>query len=123
MGQPVTTEQLHQHACIVDNNYPGVNRWTLGPANSPVTINVNSNIELNGARAARELVLPGHGIGFLPSFAITDDIKQGNLIGLLPEYASEPIGIYAAYPNRKHLSAKVRLFIDIAVEYCKEGAY
>ena len=71
---------------------------------------------MNSARAGRELVLAGHGIGFLPSFAIADDIKQGKLKAVLPMHVPEPIGIYAVYLNRKHLSAKVRLFIEMAVE-------
>lgn len=120
-GEPDTPQQLSDHQCVLDSNYPGGNHWTLGRADKGdkfVTIEVQPRIMVNSARAGRDLVLGGHGIGYLPSFAIADDIHQGRLKLLLPDYASEPIGIYAVYLHRKHLSARVRLFIDMAVEHC-----
>jgi DNA-binding transcriptional LysR family regulator len=115
-GEPEEPRQLSHHHCILDSNYAGGNHWTLGRADQIITVEVQPHLIVNSARAGRELVLAGHGIGFLPSFAIADDIKQGKLKAVLPMHVPEPIGIYAAYLNRKHLSAKVRLFIEMAVE-------
>lgn len=60
-----------------------------------------------------------HGVAFLPSFAVAEDISRGRPKKLLPDYVSELIGIYAVYLHRKHLSAKVRLFIDLVIERYK----
>ena len=76
-------------------------------------------LKVNSAHAARELVLADHGVAYLPSFAVAEDISQGRLKKLLPDYVSESIGIYAVYLHRKHLTAKVRLFIDLVIEHCK----
>lgn len=122
-GEPVRPQQLADHACLVDSNYPGGNHWKLGSLNDPVSIEVKPRLIVNSARAGRDLVMAGHGIAFLPSFAITDDINKGRIKRLLPEYASEPIGIYAVYQHRKHLSAKIRLFIDEMNENFKLDAY
>lgn len=84
---------------------------------------IHPSIVVNSARAGRELVRAGHGIAFLPSFAIADDINKGQIKRLLPDYVSEPIGIYAVYQHRKHLSAKTRLFIEAMNEYFKLNAY
>lgn len=115
-GEPSTPQQLIDHQCVLDSNYPGGKHWTLGTGDKQVTTNVQCRLIVNSARAGRELVLAGHGIGYLPSFAINEDVSQARLKLLLPDYAVEPIGIYAVYLHRKHLSAKVRLFIDMAIE-------
>lgn len=121
-GEPNTPQQLIEYPCVLDSNYPGGKHWTLGSGIKQVTTEVQPRLMVNSARAGRELVLAGHGIGYLPSFAIAEDISQGRLKWLLQEYASEPIGIYAVYLHRKHLSAKVRLFIDKAIEYYNVAA-
>jgi len=113
---PGKPQQLGRHQCVLDSNYPGGNIWTLGQGAQQTSVEVHTHLMVNSARAARDLVLAGHGIGYLPSFAIAEEIKQGRLQHLLPDYVSEPLGIYAVYLNRKHLSAKVRTFIDMAVD-------
>jgi len=118
-GEPTQVAELAHHACVLDNNYPGGTHWTLGRGENTVRTEVNPRIVVNSARAARTLLLAGHGIGYLPSFAVTDDLAQGRLKHLLPNYVPEPVGIFALYPHRKHLSAKVRLFIDMAMEHGK----
>ena len=118
-GEPRTPHQLIDHQCVLDSNYPGGRHWPLDNGDKLVTIDMQPHLKVNSARAARELVLAGHGIAYLPSFAVAEDISQGRLKKLLPDYVSEPIGIYAVYLHRKHLSAKVRLFIDLVIEHCK----
>ena len=122
-GEPVEPGQLTEHSCVLDSNYPGGNHWQLGSKNKPVNIEVKPRLIVNSARAGRELVRAGHGIAFLPSFAIADDINKGQIKRLLPDYASEPFGIYAVYQHRKHLSAKTRLFIEAMNEYLKLNAH
>jgi DNA-binding transcriptional LysR family regulator len=117
-GEPAQPRQLADHACVIDSNYPGGTHWTLKIGENTSTTEVNTNLVVSSARAARELVLAGHGVGFLPSFVVADDITQGKLKRLLSDFPTEPLGIYAVYPHRKHLSAKVRLFIDAAIEHC-----
>jgi DNA-binding transcriptional LysR family regulator len=117
-SEPLKPQQLVDHACVIDSNYPGGTHWTLGIGENTSTTEVNASLVVSSARAARELVLAGLGIGFLPSFVVADDITQGKLKRLLSGFPTEPLGIYAVYPHRKHLSAKVRLFIDAAIEHC-----
>ena len=121
-GEPVEPGQLADHRCVLDSNYPGGNNWKLGSGDNPVSVEVKPRLIVNNARAGRELVRAGHGVGFLPSFAIADDIKKGRLQPLLPKYASEAIGIYAVYQHRKHLSAKTRLFIEEMHQHFKDDA-
>jgi len=115
-GEPFEPQQLKDYCCITDRNYPGLNHWDLGSGVNVASVEVESNIVVNSARVAREYVLAGHGIGLLPSFVIMDDIHKGKVKHILSNYPSESLGIYAVYPHRKHLSAKVRLFIDAVLK-------
>jgi DNA-binding transcriptional LysR family regulator len=120
-GEPEQPAQLAEHACVVDSNHPAGTRWKLGSGNGVVTVDVPTRILVNSARGARELVLAGQGISYLPSFAVSDDIAAGKLKRLFPGFEQKPLGIFALYPHRRHLSAKVRLFIETAVELCGDG--
>lgn len=116
---PRNVAELARHRCVLDNNYPGGRRWSLGRGDHVASVEIKPCIVVNSARAARTLLLAGRGIGYLPSFAVADDLAQGRLQRVLPDYESEVVGIYALYPHRKHLSTKLRLFLDMAVEQCK----
>jgi DNA-binding transcriptional LysR family regulator len=49
-------------------------------------------------------------------YVVGPDLKSGRLMRLLPEYVHEKASILAVYPHRRHLSPKVRAFIDFLVE-------
>ncbi len=115
-SRPQQVQDLAQHRCILDSNYPGGKHWTLGQGKSAETVTVQTHLIVNSARAARDLIRAGHGIGLLPSFAVDEDIEQGRLIALLPDAMPESLGMYALYLSRKHLSAKVRVLVDRLVE-------
>jgi DNA-binding transcriptional LysR family regulator len=52
-----------------------------------------------------------------PAFVVGPEIRAGRLVPLLQDFAPPPLPIYAVYPSRKHLSAKVRRFVDFLVEH------
>lgn len=110
---PATLEGLSGTPCIVDSNNPDGNQWTLVNEFGTTILPVEESIRVNNARAARDLVLDGNGIGFLPSFVVQKYLDKGSLINIFDNYASQPIGIYAIYLHRKHLSVKVRTMIDL----------
>lgn len=64
----------------------------------------------------RLAAISGAGLIFQPLFIVADDLAAGRLVQVLADYPSAELGIYALYPSRKHLSAKVRTFVDFLVE-------
>lgn len=66
----------------------------------------------NNSVMVYHMILAGHGIGYVPDCLIHDDLAEGRLIRLLPGYQMPSHPLYAAYPDRQYLSAKVRSFID-----------
>lgn len=113
---PQSITELTDHPCIIDNNHPDGAHWQLTDGEQESMVTVEDRIQVNNARAARELVLAGNGIGLLPSFAVDEDLATGRLIRVLDRYSTQPIGIYAIYLHRKHLSPKVRKLLDMLVD-------
>lgn len=64
----------------------------------------------------RTMLLGGAAIGWLPDFHAADDVANGSLIRLLPEWRTGSVEAHAIYPNHRSLSAKVRVFIDALIE-------
>ena len=119
-GVPHTPNALAEHYCIFDSNYKHKGKWIFEQDEQQIIVPIRSQIIVNSARAVHELLLNDKGISLLPSFVVETDIKEGRLVRLMQDYEVEPTGVYALYPHRKHLSAKVRLFIDDLVHAFQE---
>ena len=69
-------------------------------------------MQVNNGDTIRLAALSGMGVILQPSFLVGDDLKAGRLVQLLPDWQGPTYGVYALYPSRKHLSAKVRVLVD-----------
>ena len=110
-------KDLSKHRCIIDSNYKPGGRWLFHKSNKKIEVEVKAAIEVNSVRAVRKLLLKGSGVGICPLFAVAEDIKSGRLIKVLNSYETAELGLYAVYSHRRHLSAKVRLFIDFLIKH------
>jgi DNA-binding transcriptional LysR family regulator len=77
---------------------------------------VKGTLHSNNGELHAEAAAGGIGIAFEPDMILAPYLREGRLVPLLPGYLLPPLPIYAVYPSRKHLSAKVRVFIDFLVE-------
>jgi DNA-binding transcriptional LysR family regulator len=80
-------------------------------------------MQMNNSLAIREALLCGAGITLMPSFIVGEDIKAGRLREVLTDYRAQEFSIYAVYPERRHLSPKVQVFIDFLKKRFSEPPY
>ena len=66
----------------------------------------------NSSLALREALLAGLGVTVTPESYVGADIRSGRLRRLLPDYSLDDLTLYALYPSSRHLSPKVRAFVD-----------
>jgi DNA-binding transcriptional LysR family regulator len=59
--------------------------------------------------------IAGGGVILMPTFIVGDELRAGRLVRLLPDYPLPEQGLHALYPPGRHLSAKVRSFVDFLV--------
>ncbi|MCL6707609.1 LysR substrate-binding domain-containing protein [Pseudomonas sp. R2.Fl] len=78
-------------------------------------------VAVNDARSYVTAVQSGLGIAQIPRFMIREALKSGELVQVLPEWNVEPIPLYIVYPPNRHLSNKVRVFVDWLVKLLAEA--
>jgi DNA-binding transcriptional LysR family regulator len=111
-GTPQTPADLAGHACLGYTLTGGGADWRLEGADGPVTVPIAGPIRADNGDIIRLAALSGAGVLFQPEFIVGADLDAGKLLRLLPDWQSAELGVYAVYPSRKHLSAKVRTFVD-----------
>ena len=114
-GVPQTPADLAGHACLGYTLTGTGADWRLESPDGPVIVPILGPIRADNGDIIRLAALSGAGILFQPHFIVGDDIEAGRLVRVLPDWQSAELGVYAVYPSRKHLSAKVRTFVDFLV--------
>lgn len=66
----------------------------------------------DSAAVLQAFALRGHGVAVLPQWLVQDDLEAGRLVRLLADHRFAPQGVYAVYPDTRHLPLKVRAFMD-----------
>ncbi|KZN36123.1 hypothetical protein N483_22935 [Pseudoalteromonas luteoviolacea NCIMB 1944] len=113
-GKPHHPRELSKHHCICYSNLKHPDRWEFtDQAGKSFTVDVRKRANINNGHMQAAMAIDGIGISRLPEFYLADAIEQGQLEILLEAYLQRPVEVYVVYPSRKHLSPKVRYFIDI----------
>lgn len=115
-GTPKTPEDLTQHEWIIFSLLPTPNHYTFTKNKVSKKIQVKGRIKTNNGHAVRNLICEGAGISALTKFVVGKDLKNGNLIQLLPEYTIQDVGVYAVFHHKQQQQAKIRTFIDFLVK-------
>ena len=122
-GTPLHPAELARHAVISYSYWSTKDEWRFTGPDGPVTVKTHPCIHTNNGDTCRAAALSHQGIILQPSFLVGRDLAQGTLVELMPDYRSIELGIYAVYPTRKHVSAKVRALIDFLVaHFAQQGS-
>lgn len=115
-GTPRDIEELDNHRLLVFGTRPDSHPWVLTDGETSFNIPIGSPSMLSDhAGALLDAALAGMGITCLPGLLIQEHVAAGRLRILFPDHATPEVPISVVYPTRRHLSAKVRLFIDLLV--------
>lgn len=106
---PARPADLLDHSCLLYSQQVSGSSWRFA---SGTTVNVRGRVRLDSGEALLRAAVAGLGIAWLPDFYVASHVAEGGLVRLLEEYEVEPLGIWAVYPHRCHLSLKVRLAVD-----------
>jgi len=110
-GSPSEPSELCKHNCL---GYHGPTElWIFTNGDE---IETSGSLCADNGDALRQAAVAGLGVVRLPTFLIADDVRAGRLVGLLTEYTQLESGLFAVYPESRHLSPKVRAMLDWLVE-------
>lgn len=115
-GIPETPADLAQHKIINYSYLKQPNQWSIrDQAGELHQVQLQSRVLTNSPEMELSLCLAGHGITRMPRFNLSDEIETGKLVELFSDFQRQSIDIFLVYPSRKHVSSKVRCFIDFVI--------
>jgi DNA-binding transcriptional LysR family regulator len=119
-GMPQSIADLAAHDCMVHALKSPTNIWTFlgdaqaegAAASSKTSVRVHGTIRANYGEPLRHAALLGHGISMHPTYMVMQDIQEGRLVSVLPQFRPVGVDIYAVFPSRKNVPIRVRTFLD-----------
>ncbi|NTV70661.1 MAG: LysR family transcriptional regulator [Azonexaceae bacterium] len=121
-GVPRQPADLANHECLSLGQQRG---WVFrDPESAQIdTIKVGGSFECNDGAVLHEWALAGRGLAWRSLWEVGQDLKEGTLTSVLDAWQAPPMGIYAVFPQRRHLPLRVRLFIDLLKETYSRPSY
>ncbi len=116
-GTPASPRDLKRHRCLVYTNLPDPGRWTWvdGDGNRH-SVDVNPVLSASSGDFLANAAAHGLGLVIQPTFIAAESIRRGTLVPVLTDYEWPISPAYAIYPPTRHLSYRVRTFIDFLAE-------
>lgn len=122
-GTPQKPQDLAKLPCVIDTNGRWLSNWPfMGENGEMMSVSVTGRMEVNSPLAARSAAVAGLGFVTLPDFIAEPALADGSLVAVLESFVPPGGGIFAVYPHRRYLPAKVRVFVDYLVQWFKERA-
>lgn len=116
-GTPRTPGDLIDHQILVYTLLRDYESWTLTDKDGQTSrIKLNPYIKASTGEFLRDAAVAGQGITFLPTFIVYQEIERGALLPLFTEFTTPEVNAYVIYPQTRHLSQRVRTFVDFLVE-------
>ena len=120
-GTPKKPEDLRAHNCLSYSYLSSGNTWRMTDTKGKEhVIQATGNLASNNGEALLEAAVEGLGVVNLPTWMVGPDLEAGRLVEVLEEYAQPEPSVHVIYPPGRHLSAKVRAFVDFLADHFKE---
>lgn len=122
-GAPSTIEDLLTRPILLYTYSNNPNDFTFRRGDEVRTIKVNGLLESNDGQVLRAAALDGMGILVQPKYILHEDLVAGRLVSVLDDWDLPRLTVNIAFQSRRHMSAKVRTFIDFLVEHFERMDY
>ena len=116
-GIPKSPKDLANHQCLAYNLLHDYKLWRFTDGNKRMSnATINPHFKSSAGESLRDAAIAGLGVTYLPTFVVYQQIEQKQLIPILTDYKPLQINAYAIYPQTRHLSQRVRSFVDFLQE-------
>jgi LysR family transcriptional regulator, transcriptional activator for dmlA len=122
-GRPKVPHDLTRHNClIVRQEHAAYGQWHFTRGRQAETVKVRGTLSSNDGATALAWALDGHGILMRSEWDTAPFVRNGRLEVLLDDYALPSADIYAVYPHKQNLAAKVRAFVEFLSAHFGQGS-
>ncbi|SER42243.1 transcriptional regulator, LysR family [Faunimonas pinastri] len=111
-GRPEHPSELVGMPCIIDTNLLTKANWPYQDEGQKFTVTVSGRITANSPIAGMHAARVGLGFAREPWLVVQHEVEAGRLLVVLDDYELQELGVYAVYPHRDRMPAKLRVFID-----------
>ncbi|WP_312512770.1 LysR family transcriptional regulator [Massilia sp.] len=117
-GMPLHPNDLERHRCV---NYFSaktgkVSHWDFNRDGERIEVALPGTLALNDSNSYVKAGLAGLGVISMTDYLLNEHLALGTMVRLLPEWRSDPLPVHVVYPQNRHLSAKVRVFVEWVAE-------
>ena len=117
MGIPRSPDELIEHQCLVYSLLRDYEYWHLSDIRgNEIRTRIRPYLKASTGEFIRDAAVAGLGIVLIPTFIAYKEIERGTLVPVLKDYKPPQINAYAIYPQTRHLSQRVRTFVDLLVK-------
>ena len=126
-GRPAQPADLQRFDCLTLSSDASQTRgwaFTVPKADGSEVIHLKPSgpLDCSDGQVLHDWCLGGWGIAWRSTWEVEAEITSGLLVPVLEEFAAPPNGIYAVFPDRKHMALRLRLWIDfLKLHYSREG--
>lgn len=116
--RPLEPQDLVRHTCLTHSQF-GTHSWQFysrQEQGKTIRVPVKGRICANETMVLKQAALAGVGVALLPTYLVRNEIEQGSLEVLLPDYQLEEMAIYAIYSSRNHMSTALRALLNFLDE-------
>jgi DNA-binding transcriptional LysR family regulator len=112
-GTPASPADLTKHQCLTLSSDASQTRgWAFLVDGQVTHLRPGGRLDCSDGQVLHRWCVQGLGIAWRSTWEVEGDLAAGRLVSLLEDYAAPPNGIYAVFPQRRHLPLRVRLWID-----------
>ena len=111
-GEPRTPAELAGHDCLAYTYSATGDVWEFTGPDGPETVRIKGRLRANNGDALGSAAVAGYGIIIQPTFIVSEQLAAGALRAILTGYRLGETPIYAVWPPGRHVSAKLRSFVD-----------
>jgi DNA-binding transcriptional LysR family regulator len=114
-GAPVHPDDLERHTIIASTGSSTPPEWRLHDGERQILVHTHPRFMTTTNDSAIDAALADFGIARLLSYQVAQHVSEGRLVIVLPEYQPPPLPIHLVHREGRHVTQKVRAFLDLAV--------
>jgi DNA-binding transcriptional LysR family regulator len=123
-GTPKHPAELARFDCLTLSSDASQTRgWAFQVNGELLHLKPGGPLDCSDGQVLHDWCLAGYGIAWRSTWEVESEIAAGLLVPVLEEFAAPPNGIYAVFPQRKHLPLRVRLWIDFLKQNYSQSEY
>jgi DNA-binding transcriptional LysR family regulator len=123
-GTPQHPNELLRHQCLTLSSDASQTRgWAFMVDGAVTHLRPSGRLDCSDGQVLHDWCVAGLGIAWRSTWEVEHEVRSGQLVTVLDDYAAPPNGIYAVFPHAKHLPLRVRLWIDFLKHTYGDPAY